>query len=107
MKTREFLLSLTAALAPVIAHADSTIAQPITRVPYNGNADYAYFVGAAGWGANGCNSYYVQITNGVPGRDKLLAIALAAHAAGKRVQFEGSCDSSPSYFDAYYIIVTD
>jgi hypothetical protein len=44
MKARRFLLALGAFVAPAIAPADSTIAQPITRVLYNGNSDYVYYI---------------------------------------------------------------
>ena len=72
------------------AWAEYTIAQSIKQVLYNASADYQFFTGTSGWGAPSCNSYYVQITNGVPNRDKLLAIVLTAYAAGKKVQFQGT-----------------
>lgn len=106
-KSAGVLFASLGALAPVAAQADSTITQTISRLLYNGSADYTFVVGPSGWGASGCNAYYVQITSAVPGRDKLLAIILAAHVAGRRVQFQGACNPDPTYFDATYVIVSD
>ncbi len=107
MKRASVVLAAAGVLGPCTAFADQTIAQPVSKVLYNGSADYTVVVGTSGWGASGCNAYYVQITNAVAGRDKLLAIILAAHAAGQRVQFQGACTSDPNYFDATYVIVAD
>ena len=88
------------------AFADSTNAQPISQFLYNGSADYLFIVGPSSWVATGCTAYYVQILPSVTGKDKMMAIALAAYAAGKSVSFQGTCDAQSGYFDATYISVT-
>lgn len=82
-----------------------TVSQALARVKYDASSDSLYFVGAAGWGAGSCpNATYVYIKPDLLGRKQLLAIGLAAHAAGKAVQFLGSCMTDPSYFEARYVI---
>ena len=99
------MLALTLGGAAALA-AESTIGQPINELRYNGDADYAYFVGAAGWGSPSCPAAeFVQIRSGVPGRRQLLVIALVARATGARVAFTGECDANPRYFNATNIIV--
>ena len=93
-------------LAPSLVLAESTISQPISRVLYDGAADYLYFVGSNAWGSPSCpNATYIQVTASVPGRKQIFAAALAAHAAGKVVRFQGVCNSNTNYFDATYIDV--
>ena len=90
------------------ALADQTIVQGVTHVLYNGTADSAFVVGTARWGAAGCNPYYVEIAPTQAGRDKLLAIILAAQAGGRRLSFQGTCNvSNPDYFSAYYVTIQD
>jgi hypothetical protein len=86
--------------------ADQTNSQPIAQVLYNGSVDYLFIVGSSSWVATSCNATYIQILPGVSGKDKMMAIALAAYMAGKSVQFQGTCDATPGYFDATYITVT-
>lgn len=106
MKAIRSVLAVLCVMGALPSLADSTITQSITQVRYDGVADYLYFIGSTYWGATGCNPYYVEVTAGVAGRDKILAIALAAYAAGKTVQFQGTCNANSSYFDATYVIVT-
>lgn len=91
---------------PSITLADSTIFQPISRVQYNGDTDVTFFVGSGRWGASSCpNATYVQIKSSVAGRKQLLSIGLTAQVAGKNVQFWGTCDADPDYFNAVYVVV--
>lgn len=108
--TAGHLVVLTMALlfAAAPARADEfTITQPILQLRYNGDADYAFFVGAARWGAPSCpNAQYAQVAASVAGRKQLLAIALAAKLAGARVNFQGICNAgNPDYFNVNYIVV--
>jgi hypothetical protein len=98
-------LALMAAIITFPALAENTISQPISQFLYDGSADYAYFIGLGSWGTS-CNATYVQITTGVPFRDKLFAAALAAYAAGKTVTFQGTCSTQTGYFNATYITVS-
>jgi hypothetical protein len=83
-----------------------TIFQKIKQVNYNGDANYAYFVGDARWGDPGCaNATYVSIGPNVSGRKEILSIGLAAYMAGKKVQFWGQCAQDKDYFEAMYIVV--
>jgi hypothetical protein len=99
------VMAFVIALAPLSAMADETIAQTISGLRYDGVADYTYFTGPASWRATGCNPQFVEVTATVAQRQKLLAVALAAYAAGKQVQFQGTCNSNTNYFDATYISV--
>lgn len=84
----------------------NTIFQKIKQVNYNGDANYAYFVGDARWGDSGCsNATYVSIGPNVAGRKEILSIGLAAYMAGKKVQFWGQCAQDKDYFEAFYIVV--
>lgn len=95
----------------ISAVAETTNKTTISQVLYNGNVDFLYFIADSGWvvkdgsGNTLCSPYYVQIISSVPGRDKLLSIALAAKFAGAEVDFIGACATDPSYFNAYYIRV--
>ncbi|MEJ0038311.1 MAG: hypothetical protein WDO68_19890 [Gammaproteobacteria bacterium] len=40
-----------------------------------------------------------------PNASKILAIAMAAKAAGASVSFQGACNGDPLYFNINYIIV--
>ena len=96
------------ALISSVAVADEwTVRQEILRTQYNADGDTLYFVGTSAWGSTTCPSaLYVQISNTLAGKDKLLAIGLAAHMAGKNVQFRGTCDAAGgNYFYASYVIV--
>ena len=99
-------LALFGAIVSTPSRADQTNSQPISQVLYSGTADYLFFIGTAGWVATGCSAYYVQVLPNLLGKDKIMAIALAAYAAGKNVQFQGTCDSQAGYFDATYITVS-
>lgn len=100
------ILSFILASSP---YADVTKKSKISQVLYNGNADYTFFVSESGWDVKDsggnilCQPYYVQITNGVQGRDKILSVGLAAKMAGATVDFLGECNSDPTYFNAHYI----
>lgn len=84
----------------------NTIFQKIKQVNYNGDANYAYFVGDAKWGDPACaNATYVSIGSNVSGRKEILSIGLAAYMAGKKVQFWGQCAQDKDYFEAFYIVV--
>ncbi len=98
------LLLVLGLCVPLPAFAVSTITQQITRVLYDGSADYQYFEATAAWGATGCSSAtYVQILPNVPGKQNMLAIVLAAYMAGKTVILQGICDANTNYFDATYV----
>ena len=101
--------AIGAFIVPVLVLADTTIAQPVKQVLYDGNADYAYFIGQAGWTTtnNSCSPYYAQIPASVTQRTKLLSVIMTAYAMGKKVQFSGTCDSNPSYFDVTYVTISD
>ena len=92
MKTWPTICACLTGLFALPTFADQTITQSITQVRYDGVADYLYFIGSTNWIATGCNPYYVDVTVGVAGRDKILAIAPAAFAVGKTVQFLGTCN---------------
>ncbi|MBT9494365.1 MAG: hypothetical protein IV107_18920 [Paucibacter sp.] len=82
-----------------------TIAQPIEQINYDGEADYLYIVGAAGWGAPACpNAKYAYVKGSVAGHKQLLALALAAKSTGAKVNMRGECDGS-DYFAATYIVL--
>ena len=100
------VLALLGTLFALPALADQTNSQPIAQVLYNGAADYTFLIGPASWVATSCTAYYVQVLPSVLGKDKIMAIALAAYVAGKNVQFQGTCDTQAGYFDATYITVT-
>jgi hypothetical protein len=89
------------------ARADQTNTQLITHVLYNGTADYAFFIGTGPWAATGCSAFYAQLPNTQPGKKELLAIIMTAYSLGKRVSFQGSCNSNPTYFDIFYVTVSD
>jgi hypothetical protein len=98
-------LALLGAIISLPALAENTNSQQISQFLYDGSADYAYFIGLGSWGTS-CNATYVQITAGVPFKDKLFAAALAAYAAGKTVTFQGTCSTQTGYFNATYITVS-
>jgi hypothetical protein len=103
-------LKVAAVLAAVAMplHAAQTNVQLITHVLYDGNTDYAYFVGQGVWVSQGCSSFYATIPGTQPGKQQLLALATAAYAAGKRVSFYGECQANnPNYFHVTYITVQD
>ena len=69
----------------------NTIFQKIKQVNYNGDANYAYFVGDARWGDPACaNATYVSIGPNLSGRKEILSIGLAAYMAAKKCNFGGS-----------------
>jgi hypothetical protein len=97
-----------AALCAAFAHATiQSNTQLITHILYNGSIDFAFFIGTGPWTAQGCSSTYAQIHSNVPGKDKLLAVAMMAYASGKKVSFYGDCNTNPAYFDVMYITVSD
>jgi hypothetical protein len=103
---KSVLVAILAMVGPVFA--GTTNAQIITHVLYDGDADYAYFVGQSSWTTpEGCSSYYATLAGTQPGKEKLLAIVLAAHAAGRRVSFRGDCTGHPNYLHLTYVTVTD
>lgn len=107
----KFLLSILILIVANTVSADATKKSKIKRVLYNGQADYTFFISESGWDASDsegnvlCTPYYVQVTSGVLGRDKLLSLGLAAKMAGMEVDFIGECDANPNYFNAHYIRV--
>ena len=109
MRIPMFLVGCALLIAPLVASADEvTVTQPIVELRYNGSADYAFFIGPAGWAAPSCpTAYYAQIPASQAGRDKLLALVMAAYLAGKRVAFQGLCGSVAGYFNVSYVIVMD
>jgi len=102
-------LILAAALIPAAGPAwcdEVTIEQPIAELRYNADADYAFFIGAARWGAPSCpNAYAAQVPASLAGRKQLLALAMAAKLSGAKVSFQGNCASDPFYFNVNYIVV--
>jgi len=107
MKTLAKRLVWLGVLGPVSAWADTTVTQSISQILYNAAADYAWFIGPAAWGAAGCpTATLIEIPANQPGKDKLYATALAAYAAGKNVQFYGTCSTQVGYFDVNYIVVS-
>ena len=108
MRSASGVALIVMTLTSSLALADEwTIRQTILRTQYNAVDDSLCFVGPSGWGASSCpNAICVQITSSVAGRDKLLALGMAAHWGEKNVQFRGTCDSSGgNYFYASYVIV--
>jgi hypothetical protein len=94
--------------ASATSFADQTILQSIVELRYHGPTDSVYVIGVDRWGASGCNAFYGYVASSMPGREKLLAVILAAQAAGKRVMFTGTCVSgSPDYFSIEQAIVRD
>ena len=93
MRIPKFLVGCALLIAPLAASADEvTVTQPIVELRYNGSADYAFFIGPAGWAAPSCpTAYYAQLPASQAGRDKLLAQMTVAYMAGKRVTFYGLC----------------
>jgi hypothetical protein len=79
----------------------------IAQVRYMANADYFFVVGLSRWGGDACNALYAQVRADQQGKEKLLAIILAAFTAGKRIQFYGECNSNPDYFDVNYVVVLE
>jgi hypothetical protein len=83
----------------------------VSQINYNASADFLFFRTHGGWrvvdsnGVTQCEPTYVQITNGVIGRDKILSLGLAAKLAESNVQFYGECHSDPNYFNATYIVI--
>lgn len=92
---------------PALAAIEITIAQPIAKVLYNGEAGFLYVVGGGGWGAPSCpTAVYVQVSNTLAYRKELFAATLAAQSAGRTVRFRGNCNpTNGNSFDAYYIEV--
>jgi hypothetical protein len=101
------LTILTSALFASVALADQTNTQAIKQLRFNGDNDYFYVQGQAGWSATSCNPLFVVIHPWLSKRDKIFAMITAAHMAGKRVSFVGNCNTDPTYFDATYVIVED
>jgi hypothetical protein len=91
------MLAMLGAVFSSPSRADATNSQPISQVLYSGTADYLFFIGTGSWVAAGCNAYYVQVLPNLLGKAKIMAIALAAYASGKNVQFQGTCDSQAGY----------
>jgi hypothetical protein len=107
---KSFLAMCLASLAGLwasTAYSAQTNMQPITQIWFNGSIDFAFFTGQGQWTAPGCSATYIQIHSSVPARDKILALAMMAHASGKKVLFYGECSASAGYFDATYIVVSD
>jgi hypothetical protein len=100
------VLTTLAAIPALASPVESTTMQPISHVLYDGTNDYLYVVGIANWGATSCpGAVYVQVGVSVAGRKQLMAVVLAAKAAGQSVRFQGTCNSNANYFDATYIDV--
>ncbi len=102
-----FLLSVL--LFPLTAFSSGTNYAKIRQINYNATADFQFYLAEGGWQVTDssgvlCTPTYVQVTNSVLGRDKILSIALAARYAGVEVRFQGECSSNPAYFNATYII---
>lgn len=106
---RTFIASLASSsllLWSLAASAEATISQPLTQIQYDANGDNLWLIGPAKWGAPSCaNATYIRITSAVTGHKQLLAIAMAAKAAGQHLRFEGSCHADPGYFNASYVSI--
>lgn len=100
-------VAISAAALPYPAVAqETTNAQTIDHIQYNGATQTLFFVGSVKWSTPNCPSAtYVQITSDVPGQKEILSIGLAAKMAGQKVQFWGQCDTNTDYFDAFYIVL--
>ena len=99
-------MSILAAVSVNYSYAAQTNFSSIRQVNHNGEADYTFFLTEGKWQVSqdeSCSPTYVQVTNAVKSREKILSIGLAAFMAGKSVQFQGHCSASNSdYFDATY-----
>jgi hypothetical protein len=96
------LLAMTA-----IAMADeSTATAPISKVLFDGSgATTIYFETPSGhWSAPSCPNAQYVIVRGITGMKEMLAMGLAAKAAGQTAKFLGTCQDA-NYFAAYYMIV--
>lgn len=94
-------------IVPSVALGESTNTQKLSRIQFDGTKSTVYFVGEGRWSSTSCaNATYAYARDGLPGRDQILSIALAAHMSGKKVTFWGVCDETNNdYFIANYIIV--
>lgn len=88
------------------AVAENTGINDISRVQFQGVGKTLYIVAEDNaWDAPSCSgAKFVRVLSSLPGRDEMVSIVLAAFAAGKQVNFQGTCYSS-NYFDADYITV--
>ena len=113
MKFVKKVLILLGLLSICTAVKANTEFQTISQINYNGDSNDLFFITSAGkWGDPSCpNAPYVHVKSSVAGRQQILSIGLAAYMAGKKVQFWGTCSTTPNevgiYFDAFYIVVTN
>jgi hypothetical protein len=100
------LASFVLLLAPLAAMAENSIFQPIADIELDATNEAFWLTGAARWSAPSCpNATYGRILPTLQGYKQLLALTLAAHAAGKSVRLTGNCHTDPDYFNVTYITV--
>lgn len=111
---RQFMQKLLLVVLGIIfstaGYCDQTNWSEIRQINYNATADFLFFVTDGPWqgksnGAITCEPTYVQVSDKTLGKDKILSLGLAAHLAGKKVMFQGTCEAGSNYFNATYIII--
>jgi hypothetical protein len=86
--------------------AETTNAQQIREVLYNGASKNLYFTGFSKWEGTSCSdAKYVQVRSDILGHKEILSIGLSAKMAKSSVRFQGVCSSDSNYFYANYIII--
>lgn len=90
--------------ASTFVNAENTVVEKIDRVQFNADSGKYFAYRNAGWGV--CdNNPYVVLRGKLENRQIFISQVLAAHMAGKKVRFSGTCTNANGYLDATYIIV--
>jgi hypothetical protein len=105
MKRLTKIIMIALAVTPTVCLAgEYTIIQPITQIDFDADADSLWILGGAKWGAPSCPNATWVLVDVSTHRKQMLAITMAAHAAGKTVRFWGNC-ISPERLVATYVTV--